>query len=492
MARHIAEMDVEQVHVQITGETRVVVSWASRVGTVSDLEIEERKAGYNASWDTVPGTLRTVSPAVTNYSIQCGNLSSNRCNVTSTYTSPALLHADLAVRPAVWYRYRIGGGGWRHFRSLPEVGSNVRVAVVGDLGQTPASAQTCRSLRRAHLEHSFDAAILVGDLSYADGNATRWDTFMQMFDVEGCSDVPWVAVPGNHEIEPDELSRLPFTPFRARWRTPEVAPGEVDAFTSDVLDWTHFDMPDLRYDFGGSFFSVRIGQMHLVVLNPYTWSGESSNQLQWLRAELTRVDRKRTPFLAVAVHAPWYHSNAKHELGREVASAKLQVVAEPLLIEAKVDVVFSGHVHAYERSQLIRGVEHVVVGHGGNFEGLAEDWMFSSRSAFRSSDHHGWGEMSLTDGYSWRARRSSDDTVVDSVDRFPSARLELLQPPHRWDVRTGVIGFFLGIICTLLTLYATRRYHRRKRMDLTPAPRLPPKNDEEASCYGHREGQGSN
>ena len=32
----------------------------------------------------------------------------------------------------------------------------------------------------------------------------------------------------------------------------------------------------------------------------------------------------------------------------------------------RMDLFFAGHVHAYERSLPINGVQHFVVGHGGN------------------------------------------------------------------------------------------------------------------------------
>lgn len=42
-------------------------------------------------------------------------------------------------------------------------------------------------------------------------------------------------------------------------------------------------------------------------------------------------------------------------------------------------MVFSGHVHAYERSEA-HGVHHFVVGHGGNKEELYDRWQQSSSS----------------------------------------------------------------------------------------------------------------
>lgn len=58
------------------------------------------------------------------------------------------------------------------------------------------------------------------------------------------------------------------------------------------------------------------------------------------------MDRERTPWLVALFHVPWYNSNNAHQgEGDEMMAAM-----EPLLYAAGVDIVFAGHVHAYERS----------------------------------------------------------------------------------------------------------------------------------------------
>ena len=50
-------------------------------------------------------------------------------------------------------------------------------------------------------------------------------------------------------------------------------------------------------------------------------------------------------FVLALVHAPWYNSNEAHQ-GEGDA---MQDAMEVLLYGARVDAVFAGHVHAYER-----------------------------------------------------------------------------------------------------------------------------------------------
>lgn len=58
------------------------------------------------------------------------------------------------------------------------------------------------------------------------------------------------------------------------------------------------------------------------------------------------MDRKRTPWLIVLFHVPWYNSNKAHQGEGDDMMASM----EPLLHAASVDIVLAGHVHAYERS----------------------------------------------------------------------------------------------------------------------------------------------
>ncbi|KAJ0488168.1 putative Acid phosphatase [Helianthus annuus] len=69
-------------------------------------------------------------------------------------------------------------------------------------------------------------------------------------------------------------------------------------------------------------------------------------QYIWLEAELKKVDRKKTPWLIVIMHTPIYNSNSAHYMEGE----SMRAAFESWFVKYKVDVVFAGHVHAYERS----------------------------------------------------------------------------------------------------------------------------------------------
>ena len=69
-------------------------------------------------------------------------------------------------------------------------------------------------------------------------------------------------------------------------------------------------------------------------------------QYTWLEKELSKVNRAETPWLIVLLHSPWYNSNSYHYMEGEA----MRVTFEPWFVQHKVDLVFAGHVHSYERS----------------------------------------------------------------------------------------------------------------------------------------------
>jgi hypothetical protein len=91
-----------------------------------------------------------------------------------------------------------------------------------------------------------------------------------------------------------------------------------------------------------------------------------------------------------------------------------------------VDIVFSGHVHAYERSHPVfrnkrtsDGPTYVVIGDGGNREGIAKDYLQPPPvwSAFRRG-RYGYGTFEVKNSthavFEWHEDDQQNAVVPDS------------------------------------------------------------------------------
>jgi hypothetical protein len=98
-----------------------------------------------------------------------------------------------------------------------------------------------------------------------------------------------------------------------------------------------------------SWYSFEVGSVHITVASGEDDFLEGSEQYTFLRNDLAKVDRKRTPWLFFAIHRPFY-SVALNDNEIDKLTANMRTTLEPLLNYYQVDLVLSGHVHDYERS----------------------------------------------------------------------------------------------------------------------------------------------
>ncbi|MFS7985864.1 putative Acid phosphatase [Helianthus anomalus] len=92
------------------------------------------------------------------------------------------------------------------------------------------------------------------------------------------------------------------------------------------------------------YYSFEVIAPHVVVLGSYTNYDENSDQYDWLQASFSTISHNITPWLLALFHVPWLNNNHAHQ----GASHKLMEAMDLLLYVASVDIVFAGHVHAYE------------------------------------------------------------------------------------------------------------------------------------------------
>ncbi|KAK8468465.1 hypothetical protein PHAVU_006G041100 [Phaseolus vulgaris] len=293
------------------------------------------------------------------------------------------------------YYYRCGQQGPEFQLRTPPAQLPITFAVAGDLGQTGWTKSTLDHIDQC----KYNVHLLPGDLAYADYIQRHWDSFGRLVQPLA-SARPWMVTQGNHEVESIPLLKDGFVSYNSRWKMPFEESGS----NSNL------------------FYSFEVAGVHIIMLGSYADYDEYSEQYRWLKEDLSKVDRKRTPWLLVLFHVPWYNSNTAHQ----GEGADMMAAMEPLLNAASVDLVLAGHVHAYERSKRVYngrvdscGSVHITIGDGGNKEGLAHKYINPQPiwSEFREASF-GHGELKIVNSTHafWSWHRNDDDEPVKSDD----------------------------------------------------------------------------
>jgi hypothetical protein len=251
--------------------------------------------------------------------------------------------------------------------------------------------------------------IIAGDMSYADSDPQRWSSWLDLMEPLLRS-VPTHVAPGNHEVECDDSGNL-FQFYENYFANPNrVQEPYRRPYRPRSWDWwrgcstpSHFQY---EYDYGNAYYSYRHGLATVVVLSSYSQSGVNSTQYRWLENELANeYDRTATPWLVVVFHAPLYTTFLGHQ--DEAPAAAMREAMEDLFMERGVNLVVSGHDHAYLRTHPMyrserqldgRAPVYWTLGAGGNREGHSagyvrpepEPWV-----ATRSLADFGFGSLLL-------------------------------------------------------------------------------------------------
>ena len=271
--------------------------------------------------------------------------------------------------------------------SASVAGSSVNFAFFGDLGLINGDSS------RKYLDELVDGGEIDlifhgGDVGYADDSflhlgcifrfcyEEKWNQFMDAMS-SFTSRIPWMTTPGNHEADchspacllsrhkRDKLSN--FTAYNSRFRMPsEESGGVMNMWHSFNYGPVHVVAMDLETGFPGAAEEKRY------VLK----CGGFGDQVAWLKEDLkaARANPDIT-WIVAGGHHPMYNG------GR--VDKKMQTAIEPLLHEYHVDVLFTGHVHSYERDwptyngMVVRSYDkpgfttHVMIGGPGNDEMVA-------------------------------------------------------------------------------------------------------------------------
>ena len=226
------------------------------------------------------------------------------------------------------------------FKTAPSTHSPFRFTAFGDQATGPVPT---RLLSRVN---SLDPRLhlMCGDLCYADSTGTGgpgdafkpalWDTWLNMNDAVA-GRLPWMSVPGNHEMEPG-YPLHGYAGFLGRVWPGGSSPVNVPVATTFRIGSVGFvglDSNDVSYELPAN----------------RGWTGGA--QTSWLEQTLAqlRADGSGLDFVVVFMHHGPYSTSNAHASEGGVREAWV-----PLFDKYSVDLVISGHNHRYERTLPLR------------------------------------------------------------------------------------------------------------------------------------------
>ncbi len=234
---------------------------------------------------------------------------------------------------------------------LPNVPASVKFAVIGDSGRgTRQQREVANQMVRYRQQFEFPFTIMLGDNLY-EGTATPDDyraKFEEPYKTLIDDGVSFYAVLGNHD-DPRQIHYERFNMNGRRYYS-FTPPGNVLAGITTSVEFFAIDSTYLDRE-----------------------------QLAWLDK---RLARSTADWKICFLHHPMYTS------GRyRLASLAQRAALESLFVTHKVNVVFSGHEHIYQRSRLQRGIQYFVSGGAGSLrrgDGILSPYIARSYSG----DYH--------------------------------------------------------------------------------------------------------
>ena len=302
------------------------------------------------------------------------------------YVAWTALADDLA--PGAEFDYRVKRDGVPVFaargRARKGSGQPHRFVVFGDCGAgTPGQ----KALAYRVFRERPDFVFLTGDIVYDRGLLSEYRAkYFPVYNAETASagtgapllrSTLFLATPGNHDITYNHLGRYPDAlAYFLLWSQPLNGPlGAVGAPGTPKLSGPENRRQAFVTAAGPNYprmanFSFRFGDAHWVVLDANYYVDWTNPALRaWVARELASARDAAWRF--VAFHAPGFSSSRKH-----FDYQKMRLLS-PVFEAGGVDVVFSGHVHNYQRTFPLRFTPRRSA--GGRWEDrrgrVAGDWV---------------------------------------------------------------------------------------------------------------------
>lgn len=253
------------------------------------------------------------------------------------------------------------------FHAAVPADSPYSFAVFGDCGLNTLGQ---RNLAYRVFQQKPDFLVIPGDIVYRHGRVAEYlENFFPIYNADNPAlnvgaplmrNTLFVAVPGNHDIArgsfgnsgdffifPDGMAY--YLLWSQRLNGPQCSPMERN--TSPVRAWD-LDMKNFLESAGERFpdmatFSFDYGNSHWTVLDANAYMDWTQAKWKdWLEKDLAKSQQATWRF--VTFHQPCFISGSSH------SDEQRMRLLTPLFEKYKVDLVFTGHVHNYQRSYPLR------------------------------------------------------------------------------------------------------------------------------------------
>ena len=300
-------------YLQIGTPNSTIVRWRTNVATNSRVSIGTTQGALTTQFDNASVT--------TEHEVVVSNLSP----ATRYFYSVGSTTQTLAGNDASHY-----------FITSPITGTTAptRIWVLGDSGTANVNAQ---AVRNAYL--TFTGAthtnlwLMLGDNAYENGTDSEYQAAVfNMYPTTLRQSVLWPAL-GNHDTAQSTTPPAGL-PYFAMFTLPTAA--QAGGIASGTEKYYSFDYANI----------------HFVCLDSMTSDRSPTGPMAtWLRADLASTTQQWT--IAYWHHPPY--SKGSHNSDTESFLMQMRQTFLPILEDAGVDLVLTGHSHSYERSFLIDG-----------------------------------------------------------------------------------------------------------------------------------------
>jgi 3',5'-cyclic AMP phosphodiesterase CpdA len=213
---------------------------------------------------------------------------------------------------------------------LPNADRSIKFAIIGDSGRGDQPQHEIAAQMVAYRQRfDYKFVLMAGDNIY-EGPASAEDyrsKFEEPYKTLLDAGVKFYAALGNH----DDFNEIYYKPFNMDGRRFYTFVPPVDPIT--------------RWDTRVRFFALDSTYL-------------TFEQIRWFEKEVTE---SRAEWKIAFLHHPLYTS------GRySLAARGVRLALESAFVNGGIDVVFSGHEHIYERSELQRGIMYFITGGAGS------------------------------------------------------------------------------------------------------------------------------